>query len=96
MWTASRETVQHAVDLRIRECSFHPVRDQLRSTPWDGAERLTNWMSTYLGVPSNEYSQGIGRMLVMGTMIKAMDACSISAASLMGGAKPAEPPTTTN
>ena len=72
MWTASRETVQHAVDLRIRECSFHPIRDQLRSTPWDGAERLTNWMSTYLGVPSNEYSQGIGRMFLISMIARVM------------------------
>lgn len=72
MWTASKETVQHAIDLRVRECSFHPVRDLLNSAPWDGIERLTNWMSTYLGVPSNEYSQGIGRMFLISMIARVM------------------------
>jgi predicted P-loop ATPase len=70
MWHVSKETVQHAVDLRVRECAFHPVRDYLDGLAWDCTERLDNWLPTYLGVASDEYSQRIGRMFLISMMAR--------------------------
>ena len=65
MGKLGRDTVQHAIDKRIRECGFHPVRDYLEALAWDGTYRLGNWMPTYLGAADTEYSQGIGLMFLI-------------------------------
>jgi predicted P-loop ATPase len=71
MWTASRETVQHAVDLRIRERSFHPVRDQLRSTPWTA--RTSNQLDVDLSGRSFQRVQpSIGRMFLISMIARVM------------------------
>jgi predicted P-loop ATPase len=44
-----KDTVQQAVNQRARECFFHPVREWLANLRWDGTERLTGWLQTYLG-----------------------------------------------
>jgi predicted P-loop ATPase len=65
MGKAGKDTVQHAVEKRIRECGFHPVRDYLSDLKWDGRKRLSKWLSTYLGSPNTKYSRGIGRMFLI-------------------------------
>jgi predicted P-loop ATPase len=60
-----REIVHQAVDQRARECSFHPVRDWLDGLQWDGAERLSWWLQTYLGATGpQDYLVAIGRMFL--------------------------------
>jgi predicted P-loop ATPase len=58
----SRDAVQHAVEARVLECSFHPVRDYLEGLAWDKKPRLGKWLTTYFGIEKNDYSRGIGRM----------------------------------
>ena len=65
MGTAGKDAVQHAIDKRVRECGFHPVRDYLNGLKWDGKKRLYKWMSTYLGAPNTNYSRRIGRMFLI-------------------------------
>ena len=57
--------MQQAIELRIRECGFHPVLDYLNGLQWDGTERLSTWLSTYLGSADTDYSRGIGRMFLI-------------------------------
>jgi hypothetical protein len=54
--------VQHAVEARTLECSFHPVREYLDGLVWDQTIRLNTWLTTYFGVADSDYSRGIGRM----------------------------------
>ena len=65
MNTLSKEIVQQAIELRIQECGFHPVVDYLKGLQWDGTERLSTWLSTYLGSADTDYSRGIGRMFLI-------------------------------
>jgi hypothetical protein len=65
MMHVGREAVLHAVDLRVRECAFHPVRDYLNGLIWEGTERLDEWLTTYLGVAADEYSRRVGRMFLI-------------------------------
>jgi predicted P-loop ATPase len=58
----AKDTVHQAIDLRARECAFHPVRDYLNSLEWDGKLRLAAWLSTYLGADNTEYHRSIGCM----------------------------------
>jgi predicted P-loop ATPase len=61
----AKDTVHQAVDLRARECSFHPVRDYLNSLEWDGRPRLAPWLSAYLGADDTEYHRSIGCMFLV-------------------------------
>ena len=39
------------------EGEVHPLRDMLDALPWDGRERLSTWLTDYLGVPSTDYAK---------------------------------------
>jgi hypothetical protein len=60
-----KDTVQSAIDVRAQETKFHPIRDYLDGLKWDGTERLSEWLPTYLGVKKTDYSKGIGRMFLI-------------------------------
>jgi len=60
-----KDVTHQAVDLRARECSFHPVQNYLDSLAWDGVERLESWLHNYLSAENTPYTQGIGRMFMM-------------------------------
>jgi predicted P-loop ATPase len=60
-----KDTVHQGVDLRARECSFHPVRDYLDALVWDGQPRLADWLMTYIGAEPNDYHRGIGSMFLI-------------------------------
>jgi len=60
-----KDVVHQAVDLRARERSFHPVRDYLHSLSWDGEDRLSTWLSIYLGAEDNKYHRAIGVMFLV-------------------------------
>jgi predicted P-loop ATPase len=60
-----KETAHQAVDLRARECAFHPVRDYLTGLNWDGIPRVSGWLATYLGAERSSYTDRIGRMFLI-------------------------------
>jgi len=57
-----KETTHQAVEMRAHECRFHPVQDYLNSLVWDGVNRLSSWLSSYLGAESTPYTNVVGRM----------------------------------
>jgi predicted P-loop ATPase len=59
------QTVHDAVEVRGRECKFHPVRDYLEAQKWDGVPRVENWLVRYLGAPETPYIQAVGRMFLI-------------------------------
>ena len=63
--TLGRDVVHQAVDLRARERPFHPVREYLSAIVWDGAARISTWLTTYLGATSSEYHHAIGQMFLV-------------------------------
>jgi predicted P-loop ATPase len=65
MNTLGKDAVEQAIEVRIRECGFHPVVNYLGALRWDGTERLSTWLSTYLGSVDTEYSRGVGRMFLI-------------------------------
>jgi predicted P-loop ATPase len=56
---------RQAVELRARDCSFHPVRIYLDGLLWDRKPRLDDWLSTYLGAAPSPYVKAIGRMFLI-------------------------------
>ncbi len=67
-----KDTVHQAVDLRARECAFHPVRDYLDALKWDRTARLDRWL-TYLGADATPYATGIGRMFLVAMVARIYD-----------------------
>ena len=45
---------------------FHPIKDWLLETEWDGEKRLDNWLVTVAGCEDNEYNRTVGKMLLIG------------------------------
>jgi predicted P-loop ATPase len=68
-----KHAVHDAVDARARECSFHPVRENLSELQWDGTERVDSWLSTYLGAEKTPYTQGIGRMFIISMVARVFE-----------------------
>jgi predicted P-loop ATPase len=66
-----KDTVHQGVDQRARERSFHPVREWLDGLVWDGMERLTCWLQTYLGATGpQDYLAAIGPMFLIGMVAR--------------------------
>jgi hypothetical protein len=65
-----KDVTHDAVDLRARECGFHPVRDYLNRLEWDGVERLRSWLHHYLGAENTPYTRGIGTMFLLSTVAR--------------------------
>jgi predicted P-loop ATPase len=63
--TIGKDTVHQAVEKRVLECPFHPVRDYLEGLTWDGTPRLSTWLTDHLGVELNDYSRAIGQMFLI-------------------------------
>ncbi|MBS1198138.1 MAG: virulence-associated family protein [Proteobacteria bacterium] len=71
--TPSSARVAEAVETISRGNAFHPVRDWLRALPaWDGTPRLSMWLTDFLGVKNNQYSQRVGTWFIMGMVARAM------------------------
>ncbi|MER8845780.1 VapE domain-containing protein [Mesorhizobium australicum] len=67
-----KSTVIDAIELVARENAFHPVRDWLRATSWDGVERLPRLFPDYFGSENNEYTRAIGPMLLISMVARVM------------------------
>jgi predicted P-loop ATPase len=77
-------TVSDAVTARANELPVHPVRQYLRKLVWDGRERLSTWLSYYLGCEPPEgasdearaahgrYIAQVGRMFMIGLVARVM------------------------
>lgn len=44
---------------------YHPVRKYLRGLKWDGTPRVSAVLSTYFGVPANDYTQRVGEIFMI-------------------------------
>jgi predicted P-loop ATPase len=61
----SKDTCHQAVDLAAQEQSYHPVKNYLTALVWDGQDRLSMWLSYYLGAEPTPYTKAIGRMFLV-------------------------------
>jgi predicted P-loop ATPase len=61
----AKDTVHQAVDVRARECAFHPVRDYLDGLAWDGTERMGRLFCRYFGAEQGPYVEAVSRMFLI-------------------------------
>jgi len=69
----SSKVAAEAVEIVARDSRVHPLREFLNScaVDWDGQPRIANWLSTYLGVESSEYSRAIGKAFLIACVARA-------------------------
>jgi predicted P-loop ATPase len=60
-----KDTTHQAIEKHAREHGFHPVRNYLEKPQWDGTERLSHWLTDYLGVSRTPYSERVGTMFLI-------------------------------
>jgi predicted P-loop ATPase len=68
----SKEVMHQAIEVRARECSFHPVRNWLRSLKWDGTPRLKQMFPVYFGADVSAYTEVIGQMFMVGMVARVL------------------------
>jgi len=57
----------HAAGMRY---AYHPIRKFISELKWDGEERLNTWLNRYCGTSDNEYTQNVGRKLLLGMIAR--------------------------
>ena len=67
-----REAVHQAVEVRARECRFHPVRDYLEALRWDATPRLQDFLPAYFGAERSAYTEAIGRMFLISMVARVL------------------------
>jgi predicted P-loop ATPase len=60
-----KDVMHSAINLRARECKFHPVQQYLKSIKWDGNKRISGWLHDYLGAELTPYTAGVGQMFLI-------------------------------
>lgn len=77
-----------AVEVVARDRSYHPVLDYLDSIEHDGAARLDNWLSTYLGAEPSNYNKHIGRAMMIGAVARICNpGCKVDTVPIFEGAQ---------
>jgi hypothetical protein len=65
-----RETCQEAAQYVGHLQGYHPVKVFLAGLQWDGASRLSTWLSTYMGAPNTAYTRAVGAMFMIGMVAR--------------------------
>lgn len=66
-------TVMNGVKFAASQDEYHPLQDWMETLAWDGQDRLTDWLHTYLGVESTEYSRLIGPLWLRQAINRALN-----------------------
>jgi predicted P-loop ATPase len=64
-------TVGDAV--RAAALRFDPLRDYLSSLRWDGTERLTGWLTTYMGAPESAFVNAVSRAWCISAVARGLE-----------------------
>lgn len=63
--TLTNDVVRQAVDLVAHRNTIHPVRDWLTSLQWDDQDRMTTWISKYLGAKDTPFVRAVARAFLI-------------------------------
>lgn len=66
----SQRDMKDAVDLCAQEAAFHPVRDYLNSTSWDGIPRVERLFIDYVGSPDDAYHRQAAMLWLVGAVTR--------------------------
>lgn len=66
-------SVTNGVKVAASRHEYHPLKDWLDTLEWDGKDRLTDWLHTYLGAESTDYSRLIGPLWLRQAINRALN-----------------------
>jgi predicted P-loop ATPase len=53
--------------------AYHPIRQYIGSTQWDGVKRLDTWLHKYCGAADNAYTAAVGRKTIVAAIARVFD-----------------------
>ncbi len=65
-----KDRIFDAVNVVAQERSFHPVRDYLNSTKWDGVPRVDTLLIDYLGADDTAYTRAVTRKTLVAAVAR--------------------------
>ncbi|GBL02946.1 virulence-associated E family protein [Glaciecola sp. KUL10] len=71
-FTPKVNDVMGAVLVHAEENAFHPVKEYLHSLEWDKTPRIRDWLTTYLGVESSDYTKLVGGLFLISAIARIM------------------------
>lgn len=69
----TKELIVQAVETVSERWGTHQVRDWLNTLEWDGVPRVDKWMTLFLGVEDNAYTNSVGRWWMISAVARAME-----------------------
>ncbi len=64
------ETIYAGALVLAEKHVVNPPREWLESLRWDGKKRVPTWLSTYMGVANDAYTQFVGRAFLVGAVAR--------------------------
>lgn len=84
--TITPNVTAQAVELVARDCTYHPVRDYVRSCEWDGQHRLGTMLSVYFGAEQSAYTEAVGRMTMISAVARILEpGCQVDTMLILEG-----------
>ena len=65
-----KDATRDAAEALAITIPVHPIRDYLSGLQWDGAPRLDEWLSTYLGAEKTPLNSAVGRIVLVAAVRK--------------------------
>jgi predicted P-loop ATPase len=82
----SENDVVRALTMVSTKFPFHPLREWLDSLVWDGKERLSNWLPTYLQAEASPYVCEISRRWPISAVARGYEpGCKVDSALILEG-----------
>lgn len=66
-------TTAQAVEVVARERPYHPVKEFLESSEWDGTHRLRTLFATYFGTVDDRYVANVGSSFMIGAVARVLN-----------------------
>lgn len=67
---SSKDRIFDAVNVVAQKNSYHPVRDYLAETIWDGVHRVDTLLIDYLGAEDNDYTRAVTRKALVAAVAR--------------------------
>lgn len=69
-FSPSKETILDAILNIAREERYHPIKDYINATKWDGTPRLDSWLNVVCGVEDNVYTCAVSRKILIAAIAR--------------------------
>jgi hypothetical protein len=84
----SLDTIVQAVGYVARSMRYHPVREWLQATPWDGTPRLQTWAPRLLSAADTHYHRRVGELFILNMLRRVIEpGCVMRSVMVLEGAQ---------